>query len=289
MNMLVSIATRGRFAAGITAIAALTGCMITPGKFDASMTVMKDGGFGFDYDGEIYMLALSDLADLANRAENVEFEPECLDDDFEERPCTEEEIAEQRTEWEDGRENRQAEAEQQAAAMRAMLGGIDPNDPEAANELAAKLERQAGWDKVSYLGAGLFDVEFSVRSQLGHDFAFPLIEGLPLPNLFVLANRRDGGIVRIDAPGFAPQSGVSPFGGMMAGMAGAMAAADEGETKAPPHIPEIDGTFRILTDGAILANNTDEGPQDSVGGSILTWRVDARTTAAPTALIRLDE
>jgi hypothetical protein len=56
---------------------------------------------------------------------------------------------------------------------------------------------------------------------------------------------------------------------------------------AVPPIPEMDGTFRIVTDGRILANNTDEGPTQGPGGQILEWRVNARTEAAPMALIQL--
>ena len=47
--------------------------------------------------------------------------------------------------------------------------------------------------------------------------------------------------------------------------------------QATPALPEIDGTFRIVTDGQILANNTDEGPQAGAGGQVLEWRVTKRT------------
>jgi hypothetical protein len=49
----------------------------------------------------------------------------------------------------------------------------------------------------------------------------------------------------------------------------------------------MDGVFRIVTDGEILANNTDEGPRAGTGGKILEWRVTTRTRAAPMALVRL--
>jgi hypothetical protein len=45
--------------------------------------------------------------------------------------------------------------------------------------------------------------------------------------------------------------------------------------------------FRIVTDGDILANNTDDGPQTAAGGRALQWRVSKRTTDAPLALVRL--
>jgi hypothetical protein len=49
----------------------------------------------------------------------------------------------------------------------------------------------------------------------------------------------------------------------------------------------MDGQFTLRTDGAILANNTDEGPQADPAGQKLDWAVNLRTPAAPTALIRL--
>ena len=54
-----------------------------------------------------------------------------------------------------------------------------------------------------------------------------------------------------------------------------------------PPIPEMDGTFRIVTDGRILANNTDEGPVEGAGGQVLEWQVNRRTQSAPMALIQL--
>lgn len=54
-----------------------------------------------------------------------------------------------------------------------------------------------------------------------------------------------------------------------------------------PKVPELDGTFRIVTDGEVLANNTDEGPVDTTAGKVLEWSINKRTQTAPTALIRL--
>jgi hypothetical protein len=53
--------------------------------------------------------------------------------------------------------------------------------------------------------------------------------------------------------------------------------------------PIAEGTFTLRTEGQILANNTDEGPQADPANGLtrLDWKVDVRTTAAPTALIKL--
>jgi hypothetical protein len=71
---------------------------------------------------------------------------------------------------------------------------------------------------------------------------------------------------------------------MMAGM-----AKEGGADGSPTDL--ADGTFTVLTSGEILANNTDEGPQAAPGATpgskALSWKVNPRTPAAPTALVRL--
>ncbi len=274
---------------GFTAMMAmlLTGCLLSPGKFTSELHLRNGGTFAYSYNGEIYLLALSKLAEMGNKAENAgaEFvqQPCYAEDSFEERDCTREEIAEQKREYASAQEKKQKDAEM----MRGMLGGIDPADPEAAAELADRLRRQKGWKQVDYKGDGLFIVEFAIEGRLDHDFLFPTIERFPMSNFFVLVANREGGTVRVDAPGFSAQAGGNPFQGMMAGMAGMFNAASENEEEGAPVLPELSGTFRIVTDGEVLANNTDEGPAASTAGQVLEWKVNKRTQVAPTALIKL--
>lgn len=268
---------------------ALAACIVSPGKFEAVLNLRRDGTFTFSYNGEIYLLALSKLAQMSSGEAEQYVETPCYDDaTFEERPCTEEELAEQRTAWEQQAESRRQNAEREAEQMRQFLGGIDPSDPAAAEELAARLRRQEGWKRVEYRGDGLFDVEFTLSSRLGHDFAFPTMERFPMANSFVVANLRQGGSVRVEAPGFTGQS-ANPYQSMM--MAGAASsfpvATGAQDPAAPPAMPEMEGTFRIVTDGRILANNTEEGPVANQGAQVLEWKVNRRTQAAPMALIQL--
>ena len=142
------------FAAAIAIL--LTGCLLSPGKFTSQLDLKNGGTFAYSYDGEIYLLALSKLAELGNKAENADNEfieqPCYSDDDFEERTCTVDEIAEQKREWDAGLEGRIKSQKEEAEMMSAMLGGIDPADPEAAEELANRLRRQKGWNK-DHLGS----------------------------------------------------------------------------------------------------------------------------------------
>ena len=276
-------------AAGFAAASslALTGCLLSPGAFTSELHVLKDGSFSYSYDGEIQMLALSKLAAMANDAENT-FEAECWDEEFEERECTLAEVNEQRAEWDATASQRAAKQREEAEQMKAFLGGIDPSNPEAAQELAQRLERQRGWEQVTYRGDGLFDVDFRVSGTLSHDFAFPVIEKMPVGNMFVTVVLRDGNQLRVDAPGFAAQGGGNPMQGMMAGMAGLMQMSEQKEGEEPGKVVLPEGTFTIVTDGRILANNTDEGPQGHAGGQSLVWNISARTEQAPTALIAFD-
>lgn len=281
------ISTKIRAAALASASALmLSGCLLTPGKFASELQLMKDGSFAYSYDGEIQMLALSKLAELGNATEE-EFSAKCYNDDFEERECTAAEAAEQKKEWEAGAAERKEKNAKEAEQMKAFLGGIDPSNPEAAKELAERLQRQRGWNTVTYLGDGLFDVDFAISGQLSHDFAFPTIEKLPMANVFVSVNLRDEGQVRIDAPGFAAMGGGNPMQGMMSGMAGLASMAKEG-AEGMPKFATPEGSFAIVTDGRILANNTDEGPKAEARGQRLSWTISARTEQAPTALIAFD-
>jgi hypothetical protein len=272
----------------LAASVTLSACILSPGAFEATLDLRRDGRFAFAYEGQIHLLALSKLAEMSNESgtEDDDFiATPCWDNDFNERECTDEEVAEQREAWEAGTADRKAASEREAEAMRRFLGGIDPADPQAAEELAARLRRQEGWRRVDYRGDGLFEVEFSLSGTMSHDFVFPTFERFPMVNSFVLANLRRGGTVRIEAPGFAAQGGANPFYSF-ASLAAVGAASSAGAEDAF-RVPEMDGTFRIVTDGQILANNTDAGPTPTPDGQVLEWKVNRRTEAAPMALVQL--
>jgi len=259
----------------------LAACLLMPGHFTSDMDVHKDGQFSFRYNGEVVLLPLGEAEDKRRKAAIFAPSPCHGDDDSTERACTREEIAAQRKTWEDNRREEEARRKSEAAMSRGMFGGIDPDDPRAAEQLAQRLRRQAGWRSVTYKGHGVYLVDFAIAGRLDHDFTFPTIEGFPMANAFVQVTRRTDGSVRVDAPGFGPAGGGSPMQGLM--QMGSMAGSG-GEG---PKLPDVDGTFLLRTDAQVLANNTDEGPQSDPGGQRLEWQVNARTPAAPTALLKL--
>ncbi|MFM7349264.1 MAG: hypothetical protein ACKO01_07220 [Erythrobacter sp.] len=289
---------RFRAAAVLAGLAlTLAGCFITPGKFTSELAVTGPDSFTFRYDGEIFFLGLSKLAQMGAAADQA-FKPQpCTNDDsFEERECTPEELAKQRADWEAGAAERAAEAKKQAQQIASVMGGIDPSDPKAAEELVKLLQRQKGWERVVHKGDGVFDVSYRVTGTMGHDFSFPAIEGFPQTNPFVQVFLRKGGQLRINAPAFAAsQSGDATGLGAMLGMGamgglaalGARTSEGDPEAEALKGIPQIGGTFTVRTAPGmrILANNTDEGPAGGPAGETLTWTISPRTTQAPTALI----
>ncbi len=295
--MTIHTTIRLRAAALLAGLAlALTGCFMTPGKFTSELAITGPDSFTFTYEGEIFFLGLSKLAQMGAASEETFTPSTCYSDEtFEERECTAQELADQRREWEAGAADRAAQAKKQAEQMAAVMGGIDPSDPKAAEELVRLLQRQKGWERVTHKGDGVFEVSYRTSGTMGHDFTFPLIEGFPSTNPFVQVFLRKGGQVRINAPGFAAQTGdPSGMGAMMgmgafAGLAaiGAGESGNSAEAEALKAIPVIDGTFtvRAASGMRILANNTDEGPVAGTAGETLTWRITTRTAQAPTALI----
>ena len=289
---------RLRAAALLTSFAlVLSGCFMTPGKFTSELAITGPDTFTFSYEGEIFFLGLSKLAQM-DAGKEVFTPSDCYNDEtFEPRDCSEAEIASQRADWEAGAAERAEQAKKQAQQMAALMGGIDPSDPKAAEELVKLLQRQKGWERVVHKGDGVFDVSYRITGTMGHDFMFPLIEGFPTTNPFVQVFLRKGGQVRINAPGFAVQNtetggmgtvlGAGSFAGLAAMGAAEEAAKNGGDAGSIPGVPQIDGAFTIRTAPGmrILANNTDEGPVAGTAGEMLVWQVSPRTTQAPTALI----
>lgn len=296
------IANRKAVAAlgAVAVLLVLAGCMVLPGRFASDLALRRDGTFTFHYKGEIILAALAQGSKAA-KAEASPTEP------FEQQPCTDPqtdeahdcsaaEIAQQRAKWNDEQKARKTskanEDVQNRKMMQAFMGGIDPDDPKAAEAFAQRLARQQGYASVVSKGAGKFEVDYTATGRLDHDFTFPTIERLQMVMPFVSVIRRADGSVRVDAPAFstAAANPVMPGLGAMAGAMGGLKSADKSGTKPGSNGPPIaEGSFILRTDGQILANNTDEGPQADPASGLtrLDWKVDARTAAAPTALIKL--
>ena len=277
--------------AGAVALA-LTGCQfLTPGNYDAAMTIRKDGTFTYRYVGEIQFLTQSGIMqqmaakDAAERAAES-FNPEdavCFteaDDDI--RTCTEAELAEKREEWEANKVAKAEEEKKTLEMMKAMFGGMDPSDPATMNEFARRIQMQKGWKKIVYSGkSGIFDVEYEISGQIDRDFVFPVFEGVNIMAPFVQAARRTDGKVRVSAPAFISSKEGGPTGNMMA------AAMSQTLKEGADVVRQPNGTFTLTTDAEILTNNTAEGPVTKGGLKTLTWKTGPFEKGIPEALIGL--
>ena len=187
-----------RWIAG-AALLLLSACLFTPGKFVSTLDVRQDGTFAYAYTGEIHMLALSRLAQMGR--EGGTFTPQtCFGDNGgTERACTAADIDEQKREWTENQARAADRRKRESEQMKGVLGGIDFSDPKAAEELASRLRKQAGWKRVAYKGDGLFEVDFALAGRLDHDFVFPTVERFPQANAFVTLTRRQDGTLRIES------------------------------------------------------------------------------------------
>jgi hypothetical protein len=277
-------------AAGLAVVLSLAvaACFVMPGKFAATLDLRKDGSFTYTYKGEMLVIGLTKMAQMimaADKATPFEAEPCYKDGEETERTCTKAELAQQKTDWEAAQK---AKAEKEAAELESfkqMFGGIDPNDPKAAEELAVRLRGQAGWKSVIYKGNGTYDIDVSISGRLDYDMAFPSIEKMPGMYPFLVANRRANGEVRIDSPIMQLASLGMPMGNAAQNVLQSRLPKDGKE--ALPEFPMANGTFTLTTDGVILANNTEKGPTAVPTGKQLTWDISGHNPIAPYALIGL--
>ena len=110
-----------------------------------------------------------------------------------------------------------------------------------------------------------------------HARVFPMIPDSDLILPFIAMRRRADGSVMVSAPAFTGGSG--PFGAR-AKMMGLPDKSDGPQSLAQ-------GRFTIVTDGEILTNNSEDGPEPHAGGRQLKWNVDATSTKVPEALVKL--
>lgn len=205
-----------------------------------------------------------------------------------ERPCTPAEVEKQKTEWDSQQAEKKKRDEQGRKMAEMMLGGIDPENPETIKRFTREVERLSAWHKVEHLGNGVFMVDYSTTGRLPDDFAFPVIPRYALGEPMIHASRWDNGRARIEAPAFKtdPEMSMSALIGM-----GSMASGLLGKTgsdKAPAQPVAITGRFTLSTDARILANNSEEGPEDVGGMQKLVWDIGPASYGAPMALLKLN-
>lgn len=224
-----------------------------------------------------------DAADDATDDANGMDDSDAMASDYDgivERECTPEETAEQRAELRQSfMESRESE-QRQAAAMMRVLGGIDIEDDETMRAYAARLARQTGWNSVVYRGNRVFEVDYRITGSVNQGFVFPVLDGFEISQPMVVIAPRADGTVRVQAPGFANDNS-----GIFAMMIGGM--ADPGNDPDSLPLSRARGRFTLRTDGDVRTNNTENGPSQDAGMSVLSWPLDGIARPKPEALIRL--
>jgi hypothetical protein len=270
----------------VAAALSLTGCLWGPGKFGSDLTLRKDGTFVLDYRGEI---ALQLPPEAAGGEPWKDSMAHCVEGELgglagkgvtvvggtpvpKERPCSKAEIAAQKASQE-----KAAAAKRKEAEDMAKMFGLPGLDDASNRAFAAKLMKYQGWRSVTYRGNGVFDVDYHVEGRATQDFLFPALPDNDLIIPFIAIRRRADGSVLVTAP--ALTGGAGP----LAARAGAAAA---GEMKGAP-VSRAQGRFTVITDGEILTNNSEDGPQKQALGREVHWDVGPGSSKIPETLIRL--
>lgn len=204
-----------------------------------------------------------------------------------ERECTPAEVKQQKAEWDAQQAEKKKREEQGRKMAEMMLGGIDPENPETIKRFTREVERLAAWNKVEHLGNGVFMIDYSTSGKLADDFAFPVIPRYSLGEPMIHITRWDNGRLRVEAPAFRtdPEMSLSSLIGMGSMAAGFMGKG--GADKMPAEPIAIKGTFTLTTDARILANNSEDGPEEANGLQTLRWDVGPALYGAPMALLKL--
>ncbi|QIG54548.1 hypothetical protein G6N82_10630 [Altererythrobacter sp. BO-6] len=255
---------------------ALTGCLLIPGQFKSSLDIRRDGQFTYSYVGTIIFTA----GDLNEDSEAVwdDSMADCRhEESWETIPCSAEEIARQRREFE---YNQRKGLE--AAANFATLIGYNPVEPEANEQIAKELMRHPGWKKVTYLGNSTFDVEYELSGRLDRDFSFPILPQAHLAMPFINLSRDRDGVIAMSAGGLASQ----PMRQMIFGEQGAKTNFGSLSNEERALLLRTRGDFTITTDAKVLSTNgTRTAATDA---EQISWRIDAETVETPQFRVQLD-
>lgn len=207
--------------------------------------------------------------------------------DSNERECTPAEVKQQKANWDIAQAEKKKKDEQGKKMAEMMLGGIDPENPETIRRFTREVERLAAWHKVEHLGNGVFMVDYSTSGRLADDYAFPVIPRYALGEPMIHITRWDNGRLRVEAPAFRsdPEMSFSALMGMGSMASGMLGKGSSDKMPADPIA--IKGSFTLTTDARILANNSEDGPEETGAMQVVRWDIGPAAYGAPMALLKL--
>lgn len=250
---------------GLILCLAVSACFFLPGRFVSELDVQADGRFSYRYTGEIIFA----FPDAIGARASPEGAVRCLKADSDvERPCAPDEIERVRARQ---AADRALHAEQ--AAEFAAVTGYNPYDEAQNVALARKLETYPGWRRVTFVGGGVFDVDFQYTGALDRDFVFPVIPDAPFFRPFVIVRRDAQDGIDVDAPGLSlamPRKMIPD-------------ANDNGIRGDWSALDRIDGSLRLTTDGVLIEHNSiaEKGGKRAA----LVWTIRGGEAEAPHARI----
>lgn len=242
-----------RVASIVIAPLLLVGCLLTPGKFVSTMTINADRTFAFAYKGEVIAMDPSSMMKgLGDKPGSDDAQPSSSEGDADDGPVV---------------------VPIAATTTKKVATGDDPETKNRA--IAAALSKEYGYKSVVYQGNGKFLIDYAVSGTLTHNFTFPFNADAEAIFPFVVIELRQGGVVRVKAPGFASNANSNGAGGM-----GAMSGSDQAAKS-------LDGVFTLDTNAEIVSQNNEDGAKTTAGRKTIVWKATPLTKDAPSAVLKL--
>lgn len=232
-----------RSVAALAPLMLLASCILVPGKFTSTLDIRADRSFTFTYVGEIIAADPSKGLDSLGSAASTDEDKK------------------------DGEKDPEAAAK--AAASAAEKAEKDKDNEAKMAAIASELAKEEGYRSVKYLGKNRFLVDYRISGKLSHGFVFPYNPDAQAIFPFLSLDLRQGGRVRVQAPGFAS---ARDKGG------------DMGMGSSTPN-EELDGTFTLTTNAEIVSQNQEDGPTAGPQGRQIVWKVSPLTKTAPMAVL----
>ena len=257
----------------------LTACFFVPGQYHSTLDLRADGSFAYTYAGEIIFASFEDRP-LEQWSDDM---AQCFLLEHGEYQCSSDEVAKQREAWQLSQDQQRMEMEELSKII-----GFNPQDEAANHKIAERMMQVEGWRQVTYMGEGVFEVDYKISGKLDHELVFPSMPDAELVWPFVIARRINdpaGGkdaLIEVKAPG---------LGGNSLRMA---LAGTGGITQLPDVVQRTKGTFAITMEGEPVSHN---GKFQALDATVLTlpcnklkvlgWTTLGTEGPAPAATIRL--
>ena len=242
----------------------LWGCVITPGKFVSTLTILADRSFTFTYVGEVYAIDMGKEFAKGMAEGSSDDDSETAED----KPAVL-----TKTGWQD-KDKPEPKAEDDGESFSDKAEADKAADTERKNQaIAEALSKEAGYRKVTYVGGGKFEIDYAISGRLTHNFLFPFNSDAEVLFPFVMLELRGPDRVRVKAPAFGANN-TSKSGMGLPDTGGAQAKAD--------------GTFTLTTDAELVSQNNEDGAATGANGrKVVTWKVTPTTKDAPMAVLKV--